>query len=154
MGLTRRNWLRLALGAPGAAWMTRLEAMAQPHKGRVKITAIKAMQLKDIAGNCLIRVETDAGVVGYGEAGASGPMARAYIERFKGALIGQDPLSIERHFLNMISFMHPYMAHIPTVSGIDIALWDIAGKVTGQPVNVLLGGPFRDAIKMYCMEGI
>ena len=53
----------------------------------------------------------------------------------------------------MMSFMHPYMAHVPTVSGIDIALWDLAGKITGQPVNVLLGGPFRDAIKLYSHGG-
>jgi L-alanine-DL-glutamate epimerase-like enolase superfamily enzyme len=96
------------------------------------------MQVRDIAGNCLIKVDTDAGLVGYGEAGASGPMARSRIEQIKRLLVGQDPLSIERHFLNMITLMHPYMAHIPTVSGIDIALWDLAGKITGQPVNVLL----------------
>jgi galactonate dehydratase len=76
-------------------------------------------------------------------------MARSRIEQCKLVLVGKDPLSIERHFLSMLSFMHPYMAHIPTISGIDIALWDLAGKITGQPVNVLLGGPFRDAIKMY-----
>jgi L-alanine-DL-glutamate epimerase-like enolase superfamily enzyme len=45
--------------------------------------------------------------------------------------------------------MHPYMANIPTVSGIDIALWDLAGRILNQPVNVLLGGPFCDAIKLY-----
>jgi L-alanine-DL-glutamate epimerase-like enolase superfamily enzyme len=115
----------------------------------VKIKAVKAMQVQNIAGNCLIKIETDAGLVGYGEAGASGPMARAYVDRFQGMLIDQDPLSIEKHFLNMISLMHPYMAHIPTVSGIDIALWDLAGKICGQPINVLLGGPFRDAIRLY-----
>jgi galactonate dehydratase len=111
------------------------------------------MQVRSIAGNCLIRIDTDAGLVGYGEAGASGPMARSRIEQFKTVLAGQDPLAIERHFLNMLSFMHPYMAHVPTVSGIDIALWDLAGKITGQPINVLLGGPFRDAIKLYSHGG-
>ena len=45
--------------------------------------------------------------------------------------------------------MHPYMANIPIISGIDIALWDLAGRILNQPVNVLLGGPFRDAIKLY-----
>jgi galactonate dehydratase len=41
------------------------------------------------------------------------------------------------------------MAHIPTISGIDMALWDLAGKILGLPVCALLGGPFRDAIPMY-----
>ena len=49
----------------------------------------------------------------------------------------------------MTSLMHTYMAHIPTISGIDIALWDLAGKITGLPVHTLLGGPFRDSIAMY-----
>jgi galactonate dehydratase len=137
------------LAAPAAGSFTRFHALAQGNRKKVKITAVHAMQIQNIAGNCLIRVDTDAGLSGYGEAGVSGPMARSRIGQLSRLLIGQDPLSIERHFLNMISLMHPYMAHIPTISGIDIALWDLAGKVTGQPVNVLLGGPFRDAIKLY-----
>lgn len=147
--MTRRTWVKTLMGATAATHLYRYNALAQGHRGRVKITDVKAMQVRSIAGNCLIRIETDAGLIGYGEAGASGPMARSRIEQFKTVLVGQDPLSIERHFLNMLSFMHPYMAHVPTVSGIDIALWDLAGKITGQPVNILLGGPFRDAIKLY-----
>jgi L-alanine-DL-glutamate epimerase-like enolase superfamily enzyme len=147
--MNRRTLLRTLLGASAAGLFSRLETFAQAHKGKVKITGIRVMQIKSIAGNSMVKIETDAGIVGYGEAGASGPMARSRVEQIKPMLVGQDPLSIERHFLNMISLMHPYMAHIPTISGIDIALWDIAGKITGQPVNVLLGGPFRDAIPLY-----
>ncbi|HYI92720.1 MAG TPA: mandelate racemase/muconate lactonizing enzyme family protein [Bryobacteraceae bacterium] len=151
--MTRRTLLRALMTASATTSFPRYRALAQAQRGKVKITDVKAMQVKNIAGNCLIRINTDAGLVGYGEAGASGPMARSRIEQFKQVLVGQDPLSIERHFSNMMSFMHPYMAHVPTVSGIDIALWDLAGKITGQPVNVLLGGPFRDAIKLYSHGG-
>ena len=147
--MTRRTWLRTLMAASTAPLFPTLEALAQTHRGKVKITDLKAMQVDRIAGNCLIKVETDAGLVGYGEAGASGPMARSRLQQLKSVLVGQNPLSVERHFMNMLSFMHPYMAHIPTISGVDIALWDLAGKITGQPVNVLLGGPFRDSIKMY-----
>jgi galactonate dehydratase len=146
---TRRQWFRQALALPAGAWLARYEALAQPHRGKVKITAVKAMQVRDIAGNCLIKIETDAGLAGYGEAGVSGPMARARLQQFAPRLVGQDPLPIEKHFLDLSSLMHPYMANIPTISGIDIALWDLAGKILGQPINVLLGGPFRDAIRMY-----
>jgi galactonate dehydratase len=45
--------------------------------------------------------------------------------------------------------MHTYMAHIPTISGIDMALWDLAGKILNAPVCTLLGGPFRESIPMY-----
>lgn len=146
---TRRDWLKLALGAPAGAWLARYQALAAPHAGTVKITAVKAMQVKNIAGNCLIRIDTDAGLTGFGEAGATGPMARARLETMRPMLLGRDPLSIEVHFHNLTTLMHTYMAHIPTISGIDIALWDLAGKITGLPVCVLLGGPFREAIPLY-----
>ncbi|MEK7754550.1 MAG: mandelate racemase/muconate lactonizing enzyme family protein [Acidobacteriota bacterium] len=147
--MTRRDLLRLAAALPAGATFSRLNALAAPVRNKVKITGIKAMALKNIAGNCLIKIETDAGVTGYGEAGSTGPMARARIETMKGLLVGKDPLAIEVHFHNMTTLMHTYMAHIPTISGIDIALWDIAGKILNRRVCELLGGPFRDAIAMY-----
>lgn len=143
----RRDLLRLAVALPAATVFGRYQALAAPYKNKLKITAVKAMQINN--ANCLIRIDTDAGLVGLGEAGASGPMARERIDRMKRGLIGQDPLSIERHFHAMTTMMHPHMAHIPTISGIDIALWDLAGKITGLPVHVLLGGPFRDSVRLY-----
>src|SRR3984893_6635521 len=147
--MTRRNLLRLAVALPAGSYLNRYKALAAPHQGKVKITAIKAMALKNIAGNCLIRIDTDAGLTGYGEAGATGPMARARIETMKPLLIGKDPLTIEVHFHQMTTLMHTYMAHIPTISGIDMALWDLAGKILDRRVCELIGGPFREAIPMY-----
>lgn len=149
MRYTRRQLLRLAAALPAGSAFLPFRALAAPFRNQVKVTAIHAMAIKNIAGNCLVRIDTDAGLSGYGEAGATGPMARARIETMKPLLMGKDPLSIEVHFHQMTSLMHTYMAHIPTISGIDIALWDLAGKITGQPVTHLLGGPFRDAIPMY-----
>ncbi len=147
--LSRRDLLRVAVALPAAGLFARCRAMAAPNVNRVKITNVRAMAIRNIAGNCLIRIDTDSGLTGYGEAGATGPMARARIETMKGSLIGKDPLPIEVHFHNMTTLMHTYMAHIPTISGIDMALWDLAGKIIGAPVSTLLGGPFRDAIPMY-----
>jgi L-alanine-DL-glutamate epimerase-like enolase superfamily enzyme len=147
--LSRRNLLRMAVAWPAAGLFAGYRAMAAPNVNRVKITDVRAMAIRNIAGNCLIRIDTDSGLTGYGEAGATGPMARARIETMKTLLIGKDPLQIEVHFHNMTTLMHTYMAHIPTISGIDIALWDLAGKLLGAPVSTLLGGPFRDAIPMY-----
>ena len=146
---TRRDLLRMAVALPAVGLFSRYRALAAPNFNRVKITNIRAMAIKNIAGNCLIRIDTDAGLTGYGEAGATGPMARARIETMRPMLIGKDPLAIEVHFHNMTSLMHTYMAHIPTISGIDIALWDLAGKIIGAPVSTLLGGPFRESIPMY-----
>jgi L-alanine-DL-glutamate epimerase-like enolase superfamily enzyme len=147
--LSRRDLLRIAMAWPAAAPFAGYRAMAAPNVNRVKITNVRAMAIRNIAGNCLIRIDTDSGLTGYGEAGATGPMARARIETMKSLLIGKDPLQIEVHFHNMTTLMHTYMAHIPTISGIDMALWDLAGKLLGAPVSTLLGGPFRDAIPMY-----
>jgi L-alanine-DL-glutamate epimerase-like enolase superfamily enzyme len=146
---TRRQLLRIAAGAPLGSYFLRYSALAEPYRAKVKITKIQAMAIRNIAGNSLIRIDTDAGLTGFGEAGATGPMARARIETMKQMLVGKDPLAIEQHFHNMTSLMHTYMAHIPTISGIDMALWDLAGKITGLPVCVLMGGPFRDSIPMY-----
>ena len=147
--MTRRSLLLRLLGLPAGAWLSRYRTLAAAHAGKVKITAVKAMQVRSIANNCLIKIETDAGLTGYGEAGASGPMARARLKVMEPMLVGKDPLSIAKHFHDLTTLMHTYTAHIPTVSGIDIALWDLAGKILDKPVNVLLGGPFRDGIKMY-----
>ena len=146
---TRRELMRLAVGVPLAGFLSNLKMLAAPLAGKVKITDIKAMGLNHIAGNCLIRIDTDSGLCGYGEAGATGAVARARIETMKPLLIGKDPLAIEVHYQQMSSLMYNYVANIPTVSGLDIALWDLAGKITGLPVSVLLGGRFRDAIPMY-----
>ncbi len=147
--LTRRALLSRLLAVPAGAWLQRFQTLAAPYTGIVKITGVKAMQVRSIAGNCLIKIETDAGLVGYGEAGSSGPMARARLAVMEPMLVGKDPLSIEKHFHDLITLMHPYEAHVPTISGIDIGLWDLAGKILDKPVSSLLGGPFRNGIKMY-----
>lgn len=162
-GWTRRQLLRTALALPAGSWLSRYRAMAAPYTGLVKISAIKVLQLDFQFDGCLLKIETDAGLVGYGETGVTAKIARAHLDHmvdgnFPGlktyaqgpaGLIGADPLAIERHFYRMTSMQHPFMAFIGTVSGIDIALWDLAGKITGQPVYKLLGGPFRDGCPMY-----
>src|SRR5438874_8901007 len=147
--MTRRELMKLAVALPAAGYCSRFQALAAPELKRVKITNIRAMAIQNIAGNCLIRIDTDAGLTGYGEAGATGPMARARIGTMRNLLVGKDPLTIEVHFHDMTSLMHTYMAHIPTISGIDMALWDLAGKILNAPVSTLLGGPFRESIPMY-----
>ena len=151
--MNRRRFFQLALTLPAGAWYARYERLAAADLRKVKITDIRATNLGN-RGTSLLRIDTDAGLVGYGEASASGPMLRARIEEMKPLLIGQDPLAIEFHFHRMTSMMHPHLPHIPSVGGIDIALWDLAGKILDRPVYQLLGGPFRKAIRMYSHGGI
>ena len=149
MNWTRRNFLKTALALPAGAWLANYRAMAAPFAKMVKITAIKTLQLDNVGDGCLIRVETDAGITGYGESGISAKVARDRIEMIQQSLIGQDPLAIERHFYIMSALQYSFMAHIPTISGIDIALWDIAGKILDKPLYQLLGGPLRAAAPIY-----
>src|SRR6266478_6560792 len=106
MGLTRRDLLKAALAAPIAGSFSRFEALAAPAQGLIKITAVKAMQLKE--DRTLIRIDTDSGISGFGECGAPGPVARSVIAAYNGGgrlpnlgLIGKDPLAIQVHFHNM-----------------------------------------------------
>jgi L-alanine-DL-glutamate epimerase-like enolase superfamily enzyme len=153
MDLSRRNLLKAALGAPTSAWLMGYAATAAPHTGQVKITTIKVMGLDNVGDGCLIRIETDAGIVGYGEAGLPSAAVRPRISMIAPQLIGQDPLAIERHFSRMANTQYSFMASIPTVSGLDIALWDLAGKITGYPIYRLLGGPIRKTIPVYSHGG-
>ncbi|MFA5818518.1 MAG: mandelate racemase/muconate lactonizing enzyme family protein [Bacteroidales bacterium] len=146
---SRRNFLGKLIAIPAGLWLSNYHAFSASLKNQVRITAIKALQLTH-GDTCLIKIETDAGLNGYGEAGLYADVARANIEHLSNVkgIIGGDPLSIERHFFYMTSIEHP-MVPIELISGIDIALWDLAGKILDQPVYKLLGGPFRDGCPMY-----
>jgi L-alanine-DL-glutamate epimerase-like enolase superfamily enzyme len=138
------------MALPAGSWLTTYRAWAAPLEKTVKITAIKALQLDNVGDGCLIRVETDAGVVGYGEAGCTAKMARARIEQMKQRIwMGQDPLAIEHMFYLMTAPQNAFIPSVGLVSGIDIALWDLAGKIIGQPVYRLMGGPMRPAAPIY-----
>ena len=104
-----------------------------------------------------IRMETNDGVVGWGEASLEGrsETVRTAVDQLSEILIGQDPLRIQDHWQVMIkgSFYRGGPVLSSAVSGLDQALWDIAGKVAGLPVHVLLGGPVRERIRMYGWVG-
>jgi L-alanine-DL-glutamate epimerase-like enolase superfamily enzyme len=93
-----------------------------------------------------VRIETDAGVHGIGEAGCWGALetAQAAITKFATYLEGRDPRPIEHHWNVLHRDAYYQGAAINgAISAIDIALWDIKGKALGVPVYELLGGPVR-----------
>jgi len=108
------------------------------------------------AETTLVKVSTDEGVVGIGEAHAP-PVAsitRGIVDDLLGPiLIGEDPLQIEVLWEKMYSSMrlrgHNTGFMLEAIAGVDIALWDLAGKALGQPIYRLLGGPFRESIPVY-----
>ncbi|MEW1841569.1 galactonate dehydratase [Nonomuraea angiospora] len=104
-----------------------------------------------------VRVETDSGIVGWGEATCEGrsETVRAAVEQLAELLIGRDALRIEDHWqvLTKGSFYRGGPILASAVAGLDQALWDIAGKHFGAPVHQLLGGPVRDRIRVYGWVG-
>jgi galactonate dehydratase len=98
-----------------------------------------------------VKVETDEGITGWGEA-TSGPMAVAtMVEEFGQQLIGEDPGRIEQHWQTLYHHFHVRggVVQMSAISGIEIALWDIKGKALGAPVYDLLGGAMRERIWCY-----
>jgi galactonate dehydratase len=104
-----------------------------------------------------VKVETDEGVTGWGEAGtssrAAGTAMGTGIEAVKESIIGENPMDIERLWHKVyrrFSYMGARGWGTSLVAAFDTALWDIKGKVAGMPVYELLGGRFRDPISLYC----
>jgi galactonate dehydratase len=104
-----------------------------------------------------LKIETDAGIVGWGEPVLEGRAASvaAAVEELSDYLIGQDPRRIEEHWtvLYRAGFYRGGGIHMSALAGIDQALWDIKGKALGVPVHDLLGGRVRDRIKVYSWIG-
>jgi len=144
--MTRRGLIRAALALPAVGLFAPLEKLTAADAGKARITDIK---VRPSATHTQIRVDTDAGISGYGESGVTFPMMKAWMEIYKPLLVKEDPLAIGYHWHRMSTLMHTYMARIPALSGIDMALWDLAGRLTNLPVYKLLGGPFRDQIPVF-----
>ena len=104
-----------------------------------------------------VRVETGSGIVGWGEATCEGrsETVRTAVDQLSELLVGRDALRIEDHWQVMTkgSFYRGGPILASAVSGLDQALWDIAGKRYGAPVHQLLGGPVRDRIRVYGWVG-
>ena len=115
----------------------------------MKITDIEAHVRGDIL---LVAVRTDAGLHGLGESAcwAYPAAVAAVVEKFSAALRGADPRRIENHWQRMWR-MGPFRSALisAAVSAVDMALWDLKGKALGAPVHELLGGPYRDRIRLH-----
>ena len=117
----------------------------------MKITALKSFV--HTAGNYFVKVETDAGLYGLGEAGLKrrGHAIAEVVKGFESDLIGADPSRIEHLWQTMFrgGFFPGGVVQSSAVSAVDIALWDLKGKALGVPVYELLGGLTRERVACY-----
>ncbi len=125
----------------------------------MKITEIRTtISWAGLRNWVLVKVLTDGGLHGWGEATLEGrePTVEACVQQFAELLIDEDPLSVEHHWQRL--YRHHFWRGGPVansaLAALDHALWDIRGKAWGVPVYRLLGGPTRDHLRLYTHVGI
>jgi L-alanine-DL-glutamate epimerase-like enolase superfamily enzyme len=119
----------------------------------MKITQLETIQLEEFPNILFVHVHTDAGLVGLGESFFGAKAVAAFVhETAASRLLGQDALAIDKHSKTLLNYYVGYSssgAEMRAASAIDIALWDLLGQATGQPIHQLLGGLTRERIRTY-----
>jgi L-alanine-DL-glutamate epimerase-like enolase superfamily enzyme len=146
--MNRRTFLKTASGASLA-----LHQAAAQLKGKVKITDVKCMIVRGTWDWNLVRVDTDAGVSGLGEAYWGYGVKDLIVNQLKPQVVGEDPLNVDKLYTRMLMRSAGQGAiagvTVTAASGVEIALWDLAGRLLQTPVCNLLGGRFRDRVRFY-----
>ena len=158
--LSRRNMLRNAtLPIAGAFALPSLAVAVQDastpyQRPKLKITDVRTAQVRVHGLQTHIRVHTDQGLYGQGESTDAAVGTASLVNVFRRLLLGQDPLNVdalwERIRVSGIFAGAQGGQYVTALSGLEIALWDLAGKALGLPVYQLLGGKFRDKVRIYC----
>lgn len=114
----------------------------------LKITDIRVTNINGAPKHCpLIKIYTNQGIVGYGE--VRDASSATYALMLKSRILGENPCNVEKLFRRIKQF-GGHSRQGGGVSGIEVALWDLAGKAWGVPLYQMLGGKYRDKVRMYC----
>ncbi len=161
--LSRRSMLKgTALTALGSLSPFSLSALARAiqtsstpyQRPKLKITDVRTAQVVVHGPQTHIRIYTDQGIYGQGEATDAAVGTSSLIRGWRRTLIGHDPLNVEAIWetirTNGIFSGAQAGQYVCALSGVEIALWDLAGKALGLPIYQLLGGKFRDKVQIYC----
>lgn len=149
--MNRREFLRTASAACAIAGPYQRAAMALARK--VKITDVKCMIVRGTWDWNLIKIETDSGLYGIGEAYWGWGVKDLVLNKMKDIIVGEDPLNVDKLYAKMLMQSAGAGAiagvTVTAASGIEIALWDLCGRILQTPVCNLLGGRFRDRVRFY-----
>jgi len=163
MHLTRRSLMKSSfmplaggLGLPSISRAVQ-EAASPYRRPKLKITEIRTAEVRVHGYQVHVRVYTDQGVIGQGETTDAAEGNVPLIRGFARMLVGQDPLNIEAAFerIRTTGIFAGAQAgqYVTALTGVETALWDIAGKALGLPIYQLLGGKVRDRVRVYCDSG-
>ena len=157
---TRRSFLdEAAVTATGLFSLPALAAAIQNGKSpyrrpKLKITDVRTAEVMVHGLQTHVRVYTDAGLIGHGESTDAANGTTALMKMFRRFVVGQDPLNVEalweRIRTSGIFAGAQGGQYVTALTGLEIALWDLAGKALELPVYQLMGGKFRDKVRMYC----
>lgn len=118
----------------------------------MKIVSLETIRLEQFPNLLFVRIHTDVGLAGVGETCVGAEAVESYLhETAARLLVGEDPLRIDAHARRLYGYLGYASTGAETRgnSAIDIALWDLFGKASGQPVWQLLGGRTREHIRVY-----
>ena len=114
----------------------------------LRITDMRFVDIDGAPKRCtLLRIDTNQGISGYGE--VRDASSKTYALMLKSRILGENPCNVDKIFRKIKQF-GGHSRQGGGVSGIEIALWDIVGKAYGVPLYQLLGGKFRDEVRVYC----
>ncbi len=156
--LDRRQFLKAAAGGaaslllPETLQVVKAMPSAASHLGKVKITGVKTASVNIKYPAHLVKLETDSGLFGIGEAFNRDGILD-HLKHLEPIVVGQDPLGVDVLYNRMVEAKMGHGSWTGTlssaISGIEMALWDLAGKILNAPVYTLLGGAYRDKVLIY-----
>ena len=157
--LTRRKILKSVAPLAGTFALPSLaeaiQNVSSPYqRPKLKITDVRTAQVRVHGLQTHVRIYSDQGLYGQGESTDAAVGTAALVNQFRRFLVGQNPLNVEalweRLRVSGIFAGAQGGQYITALTGIEIALWDLAGKALGLPIYQLLGGKFRDKVRIYC----
>lgn len=150
----RRNFFKAGAGAATAALLSSADLEAYPQNtntnskpSELKITDMRIAWIKDAPMQVpIIRIDTNQGISGWGEVRDGGD--KRYALMLKSRILGENPCNVDKVFRKIKQF-GGHARQAGGVCGVEMALWDLAGKAYNVPVYQMLGGKFRDQVRLY-----
>src|SRR5450631_760643 len=132
-----------------------IETNSSPQqRPKLKITDVRTAQVNVHGPQTHVRIYTDQGIYGHGESTDAAVGTASLVRSWRRLLVGQDPMNVEaiweRIRTSGIFAGAQGGQYITALTGVEIALWDLAGKALGLPIYQLLGGKFRNSVRIYC----